>query len=224
MKLHGPPSFRLAGVARGLLLVALVAACDPVTPDAAEPPPLRPRDGLLTDVTLQGVVDLQVQRDGGALVGMLTHERADVRARAALALASVQAASALAPLLVAASGDVDANVRRDAWFAVGQLGQASSVQELATAFEAEVSADVRDRILEALGKIGSPEATNALLSAQVEAVEQERRALALSVNGAVRGVRVQAAQDFHLARLDDPDAKVRAGAASTRCVAGVSAR
>ena len=105
-----------------MLLVVLVAACDSVGPQAAEPPPVRPRDGLLTDVTLQGVVDLQVQRDGTALVAMLTHERADVRARAALALASVQAASALAPLMAAGGGDVDANVRRDAWFAVGQLG------------------------------------------------------------------------------------------------------
>ena len=53
------------------------------------------RDGLLADATLQGVVDLQVQRDGAALAAMLTHERADVRARAALALASVQAGDAL---------------------------------------------------------------------------------------------------------------------------------
>lgn len=212
MKIHRSRSFSLARVASRSLLVVFVAACDPVAPDA-EPPPVRPRDGLLTDATLQGVVDLQVQRDGGALAGMLTHERADVRARAALALGSVQAAETLVPLLAAARGDLDANVRRDAAFAVGQLGQASSVRELASAFEAESDADVRDRILEALGKIASPEAANALLSAEVAAAEQGRRVLALSVNGAVKGVRSQAAQDFLLARLDDADAKVRAGAA-----------
>ena len=196
-----------------LLLAVFVAACEPVGPDAAEPPPLRPRDGLLADATLQGVVDLQVQRDGAALAAMLTHERADVRARAALALASVQAGDALSPLLAAATGDADADVRRDAAFAVGQLGRASSVSELAAAFEAESDAQVRDRILEALGKIASPEATTALLSADVTAAEQGRRALALSVNGAVKGVQIQEAQDFLLARLDDGDAVVRAGAA-----------
>ena len=206
MKIHRSRSFSLARVASRSLLVVFVAACDPVAPDA-EPPPVRPRDGLLTDATLQGVVDLQVQRDGGALAGMLTHERADVRARAALALGSVQAAETLVPLLAAARGDLDANVRRDAAFAVGQLGQASSVRELASAFEAESDADVRDRILEALGKIASPEAANALLSAEVAAAEQGRRVLALSVNGAVKGVRSQAAQDFLLARLDDADAR-----------------
>ena len=197
----------------GLFLAVFLAACEAVGPDAAEPPPLRPRDGLLSDATLQGVVDLQVQRDGAALAAMLTHERADVRARAALALASVQDADALSPLLAAASGDADAHVRRDAAFAVGQLGRASSVSELAAAFEVESDPQVRDRILEALGKIPSPEATTALLSADVTAAERGRRALALSVNGAVKGVQSQEAQDFLLARLDDGDAAVRAGAA-----------
>ncbi len=213
MKIQSSRPLSLVDVVSRLLLVVFVAACDPVKPDAAQPPPLRPRDGLLTDGTLQGVVDLQVQRDGVALVGFLTHERADVRARAALALGSVQAAEALAPLLVAVGEDLDPNVRRDAAFALGQLGQASSVQELATAFEAESDANVRDRILEALSKIASPEAPNALLSAEVAAAEQGRRALALSVNSAVKGVRSPAAEDFLLARLDDADADVRAGAA-----------
>ena len=213
MKIHRSRPFSLVGVPPRLLLVVFVAACDPVGPDAGEPPPLRPRDGLLTDGTLQGVVDLQVQRDGGALAAMLMHARADMRARAALALGSVQAGEALAPLLVAVGEDLDPNVRRDAAFALGQLGQASSVRELAAAFEAESDADVRDRILEALGKIASPEAANVLLSAEVAAAEQGRRALALSVNGAVKGVRSPAAQDFLLARLDYPDADVRAGAA-----------
>ena len=213
MKIRRSRPFSLVGVPPRLLLVVFVAACDPVGPDAGEPPPLRPRDGLLADGTLQGVVDLQVQRDGGALTAMLMHARADVRARAALALGSVQAGEALAPLLVAVGEDLDPNVRRDAAFALGQLGQASSVRELAAAFEAESDADVRDRILEALGKIASPEAANVLLSAEVAAAEKGRRALALSVNGAVKGVRSPAAQDFLLARLDHPDADVRAGAA-----------
>jgi cyclophilin family peptidyl-prolyl cis-trans isomerase/HEAT repeat protein len=231
MDTHSPPlrrpcSCSLLDLASRLLLVVLVAACDPAGPDAAEPPPLRlrdgllaeslplrPRDGLLADPTLQGVVDLQVQRDGPALAAMLTHERADVRARAALALASVQAGDALLPLLVAASEDADAHVRRDAAFAVGQLGRASSVSELAAAFANESDAGVRDRLLEALGKIAAPDATSALLSADVIAPEQGRRALALAVNGAVKGMRSQAAQDFLLERLDDPDPAVREGAA-----------
>ena len=209
--LHGSRWF--LSVTSILLLALSVAACDSVAPDAAEPPPIRPRDGLLSDATLQGLVDLQVQRDGAALASMLTHERADVRARAALALASVQAGDELAPLLAAATGDVDANVRRDAAFAVGQLGRGSAVSELAAAFEAESDAEVRDRILEALGKTASPEAASALLSAQVTAAERGRRALALSVNGAVKGVQIQEAQDFLLERLDDGDAAVREGAA-----------
>jgi len=207
------PRGRFASRSLLVALVALVAACEPAGQDAAEPPPARPRDGLLTDATLQGVVDLQVQRDGAALTEMLTHHRADVRARAALALASVQAPESLEPLLAALQTDPDGSVRRDAAFAIGQLGSSSSVPGLATALSGEAESAVRDRILEALGKIGSPEAASALLSAEVGGTEEGRRALALSVNGAVKGVRSQDAQDFLLARLSDPDPEVRAGAA-----------
>jgi cyclophilin family peptidyl-prolyl cis-trans isomerase/HEAT repeat protein len=212
------PVPRVAG--RALQIVSLIAlmglaACgDPSgSGPGASPLSLRGSDGLAQDAALQGIVDLQIARDGGSLVDMLTSARTDVRARAALALGSVQDAAALEPLTSLLTLDADAGVRRDAAFAVGQLGATDGVGALARAFTVEADAQVRDRILEALGKIGALQATEALMAAAVTPGEEARRAWALSVNAAVKGVRSQDAQDFLFAKLDDADPGVRAGAA-----------
>jgi cyclophilin family peptidyl-prolyl cis-trans isomerase/HEAT repeat protein len=177
------------------------------------PPTVRPSDGLLHDAELQRVVDLQVARDGVALVELLGSERPAIRARAALALASVQAPESLDALLIAMSEDPDLGVRRDAAFAVGQLGDAQAVAELAARLPVEPEASVRDRLLEALGKIADPAASDALLNAVVPRENEARRTLALSINGAVKNVVSKDAQDGLLERLDDPDPEVRVAAA-----------
>ena len=97
--------------------VFLAGGCGPQgPPDRAlgtpPPPPVRPSDGLLRRETLQRLVDFQVDRDGGALIGLLADPDAVVRARAAFALGSVQDPAAGPPL----SGllmDPEAPVRRE---------------------------------------------------------------------------------------------------------------
>ena len=203
-------------VRRASALLVLVAASGCQSDGSGAPDgsgPLRPSDSLLDDPALQAVVDFQVRRDAESLALMLGAEKEEVRARAALALASVQDISALPLLIAALAGDADANVRRDAAFAVGQLSDASAVEPLAAAFGAESDSQVRRRILEALGKIPVPQAAEALLAVDARSDEQVHRALALSVNGAVRGVVHPDAQDFLFSILDHADRDVGAAAA-----------
>ncbi len=175
--------------------------------------PLRPSDGLLNDPGLQDVVDRQVVRDGAMLRILLTDARADVRARAALGLASVQDPAAEDALLELVAHDPDEQVRRDAAFAVGQLRLASSVPALEQALATEPSAMVRARILEALGKIPAREASEAIRTAELDAGDEVARTWALAVNGAVQGVVTPEAQNALLARLSASRAEVREAAA-----------
>lgn len=204
------PTFRALPA---LLALLGTAACGgaPGSPPV-EAPSARPGDGLLTDARLQAVVERQVSRDAAGLIVDLADARADVRARAAFALASVQAPEALDPLRNAL-GDPDAGVRRDAAFAIGQLGAAEAVPALVDAYGSETDASVRRRILEALGKVKAVAASEALLSLDVAPELEADRTLALAALGAARLVATRAAQDHLLARLDDPDPAVRTSAA-----------
>src|SRR5688500_3908608 len=76
--------------------------------------------GLLSSRDLQAVVELQTARDGGALARLLADRSPAVRARAALALGSVQDQTA-APALIEALGDEDPLVRAHAAFALGRM-------------------------------------------------------------------------------------------------------
>ena len=95
------------GLRGAVLWIAILLAtpgCDgpgPALPRAAPEP--RPSDGLLRDAGLQEVVELQVRRDADGLIERLRSPEASLRARAALALASVQALEAVPDLLEAAS-------------------------------------------------------------------------------------------------------------------------
>ena len=76
-------------------LMVILAGCGPQGPpnDALgtpPPPPVREGDGLLTNPSLQELVDLQVQRAGADLQAYLSAPEPEIRARAAFALASVQ--------------------------------------------------------------------------------------------------------------------------------------
>ncbi|MBT3327657.1 MAG: hypothetical protein HN396_15590 [Gemmatimonadales bacterium] len=200
-----------AGLAVSVVL--MLNACDASRAGRAEALDLRDGDGLMHDVGLQGIVDLQVDRNGTTLAVMLSDERADVRARAALALGSVQDPDALDALVVTLMEDPDPGVRRDAAFAIGQLGLDAAVPALRDALGSESDDDVVDRVLEALGKIPADEATQVLLGADIATGHEARRALALSVNGAVHQIQSRDALDFLLAHLDHSDGDVRRGAA-----------
>ena len=210
MKRHA----RTATVRRGsalTFLVVLLSACDggagPPAPDT------RTSDGLLLDVELQRVVDLQVARDGAGLIEALSDERPEVRARAALGLGSVQDPAALSALAEVLLDDADASARRDAAFALGQLDAPEAVTALAATLEGEADAEVRLRVIEALGKTSAVQAGATLLGADVRAGEAGPRALALAVNSAVKGQGSQPGIEFLLSRLASADPAEREGAA-----------
>ncbi|MDP2956348.1 MAG: peptidylprolyl isomerase [Longimicrobiales bacterium] len=195
-----------------LLGLGLLAGCTALDGGPGEDVAYRPPDGLLADPDLQGVVDAQVRRDGAALVGLLSSPTGPVRARAALALGSVQDTAAVAAL-TAALEDREASVRRDAAFALGQAGVASAIAPLADAFPSEEDAAVRQEILRALGNLARIEAVTGLLRLELRPDEEAARVAALAHVGAVRGVATQEGQARLLAVLDDPDAAMRRNAA-----------
>lgn len=172
----------------------------------------RPSDGLLADPDLQEVVERQEARDGAALISMLAEARPEVRARAALALASVQDTAAQAAL-VAALGDESPAVRRDAAFALGQLSAVGAADALTEALEDEADPEVRARLVEALGKTPSVEASHALLGLSLEPDEEHLRALAVARLGATRGVLTVEGKTYLLAHLSDADDQVRSASA-----------
>ena len=174
-------------------------------------PGLPPSDGLLTRPDLQEVVDLQIARDGAALQPLLQSPDPAVRARAALALASVQDPTT-APALEAALADPSPAVRGNAAFALGQIPPADGGELLAQAFANEVDPGARLRMIEALGKQGGTAAVARLLEGPPAVSEAGPRALALARAG-LREVRPEGAVEALVDGLDDQDAQVRAYAA-----------
>jgi peptidylprolyl isomerase len=160
---------------------------------------------------LQAVVDRQVERDAGALVGNLADPDPRVRARAAFALASVQDPAA-APALARALRDPEAPVRRDAAFALGQLSNAASGSLLLDALAEETDPGVRARLLEAIGKVGDERTLERLLALDLDSEETPARNLAVSRMG-IRGVTLPAAVQHLVGALWDaaPRARENAG-------------
>jgi len=198
-----------------LSLALMVGGCGPDGPPnlpvgTPPPPPTRPGDGLLTREALQGVVDLQVDRDGPALRDLLSDTDPAIRARAAFALASVQdsaSGSALAGLLA----DPDPSVRRDAAFALGQLSDPRFGSILLGALGEERDAEVRHRILEALGKVGDERTMERLVALDLPSGESADRYLALARMG-VRGVVLPSGVQDLVEGLRDPDSEARENA------------
>lgn len=174
------------------------------------PPPSRPADGLLNQAELQRVVDLQVERDAGAISAFLTDPAPQVRARAAFALASVQDPDA-GEALVRALRDPDVAVRRDAAFALGQLQEARYGGVLLGALEEEPDPTVRHRLLEAVGKVGDERALERLLGLKVTLEEAAAKNLAVSRMG-VRGIVLPSGIGYLVSELKNPDPQVRENA------------
>ena len=172
---------------------------------AAQPAPERPSDDLLTRPALQAVVEAQVSRDGDSLRAMLEATDADVRGRAAFALASVQDTAAV-PALLSRLKDSVPLVRIDAALALGQMPP-SSVPEapLLRTLRFERDARVQRRLIEALGKTGDAASLRALLRLRPPADRNPALALSLARYG-MRGIIDSAATNWlteHL-RAEDP--------------------
>ncbi|MSR23181.1 MAG: peptidylprolyl isomerase [Gemmatimonadetes bacterium] len=202
----------LAGVQLALLVFS---GCDSPAraplPIPVPSPELPPGDGLLGSLELQEVVALQLRRDGPALVVRLVSSDAAVRARAALALGSVQDAGADKPLRGLLK-DPDARVRANAAFALGQLPVGDIGDALWLALESESDLEARRRLIEAIGKRGGIVQVVSLLRRGPDDGLEVPWTLALA-RGGIRGVRGDEFIEALTERLRDPDPEVRLAAA-----------
>ncbi len=183
----------------------------PPEPPRAERATGRPSDGLLERPDLQAVVERQTRRDTSALRAFLTDEDPAVRARAALAVGSVQDLGAV-PILLRLLGDSDAQVRADAAFALGQSADSTAALSLLDALRAEREHTVQRLLLDALGKTGGQATLTALPDVPLDPALDPARALAIARYG-LRGVHDRAATAWLAARLLAPDAGLRENAA-----------
>ena len=171
----------------------------------------RPLDGLLLRPDLHAVVDLQVRRRGDELAAALRDPDPAVRARAAFALGSVQAASAV-PALREALGDPVPAVRADVAFALGQSADTTLGVALLTALRTEATPSVQRELIDAIGKTGLRTDARDLLRIALPSARQPDLALALARLGQ-RGQLGPASWRWLADRLQVPDAAVREHAA-----------
>lgn len=195
-----------------LLLVTLsgTAAAAAAAQNAA-PWSDRASDGLLGRPDLQTLVDLQVLRDGAALIAALEDPDPAVRARAAFALAAVQDPAAT-PALTRALADPYPAVRADAAFALGQLADSTAGGVLLTALSGEDDPTVRGRLFEALGKTGNTAALAALAATEPSQAHLRDYAFAVARFG-LRAVHDASATARLAAMLASGDPGVREAAA-----------
>ena len=198
------------GLAAVLCAILGVAGCDagPSLPSSA-----RSTDGLLDDAELQMVVELGIQRDIDGVMERLLAERPEVRARAAMTLASFQAAESVVALLPALD-DAEAQVRQDVAFALGRIGDSTSTGALSAALAEEADAGVRSSLIEALGHMATEQAADLILGADLEPREEAARARSLSVLGGVYGVSHEGLRDYLIETLTHEDPSVRLAASS----------
>ena len=176
----------------------------------AQPMPERPSDDLLTRPALQAVVAAQIDRDGEALRDRLDAEDADVRARAAFALASVQDTSAIPGLLSLLRESIPF-VQADAALALGQMPPASVPDTpLLRTLGFTRDAQVQRRLIEALGKTGTASSLRRLI--RLRPPQAAELALAVARYG-MRGVTDSTATRWLTERLRAPGPWTRRNAA-----------
>ncbi len=195
-------------------IAALLAlsGCGDGTPSGGFPPAPPPHIPVLTlpweDRAVQEVVEAQLRRDPSPLREALSSDLPEIRARAALALASVQDQEAV-PQLQRLLHDPDSQVRAMAAFALGQVSLPDGGRSLMVALETEVDPDVRIRLLEALGKRAARgQADDVVTMVTTDEWEEAARILALSRMG-VAGVFVPGLVDEVVDALFHPSPSVR---------------
>ena len=206
---------RLFALAAALLVAGGCAGSGPVL--RTDAPDLgRPADGLLTSPALQAVVDLQVRRDGAALVDALASPDSLVRARAAFALASVQDSEAV-PALRRLLDDPVPAVRADAAFALGQTADSTVGVALAVSLRRDATPAVLAEVLDALAKTGGRSDLETVLTARLPQALEPARALALARFG-LRGVTSPAWTEWIGSHLlsDEPAVRAQSAYALTR--------
>jgi cyclophilin family peptidyl-prolyl cis-trans isomerase/HEAT repeat protein len=111
------------------------------------------------------ILQLQDQRSlgGGKLASYLQDQNAQLRFRAAIALANLQDTST-GEMLAMSLKDSDGNVRAASALAWGQIQTGRAADELLSAFSSEQDTHVLARIFEALGKCGSLKTLDSLLT------------------------------------------------------------
>ncbi len=206
------PTLRLAALVAAVSVsgCALLGGAPRMAAGPASPYPVAEADSLLARPELQRVVDLQVRRDGGALVRLLADPSRAVRARAALALGSVQDSAAVPALLIALGDDAPA-VRANAAFAVGQSADSTAAAALLAALRTEATAAVKAEIVDAIGKVGGGANGDALLGVPLPPEVEPVRAFAVA-RMATRGALSPAGWQWLAGRLSAP-APVAEGAA-----------
>lgn len=139
--------------------ILLLAACGTPVVDGGSAPY---GPGSSTAKTDWPIIDTQDHRDVRSLLAFMTDTSANVRARAALAFASVGDSDAV-PALLHALNDPDPTVRANAAFAFGFCGDSTDVHRLVERYSPEENAAVRGRIAEAVGRCGRRAGADLLL-------------------------------------------------------------
>jgi len=184
-------------------------------PDVEVPPGspwVRPGDALMQRPDLRALVDAQARRDATPLIRAMEHADPVVRARAALALASVGDPNAVQSL-IAGLGDEDPNVRRDAAFALGRVGGYGVPEALLTALPLEEQPEVADAMVQALGAVGERTHLQSLISG---GAGQRPSTWAVGMTIArfgMRDVHDPTALGWLTSRLQSPDPDTRVAAA-----------
>ncbi|AEI68145.1 peptidylprolyl isomerase [Corallococcus macrosporus] len=176
-----------------VLSLSLLSGCVRAVPPARPPP-----EDARTLTLIQDWEDARSLGDGALVSLAATAPDARVRARALRALARIQDAATLEPVL-AGLKDAEARVRGEAAFAAGELAlsweplleaELSALEaSLLAAAGTERDVDVRLTLVDALGRLGTPGAVSWLEERMREAdgVEAARAAQALGVLARTRG-------------------------------------
>ena len=142
------------------------------------------------------------------LVGALSYEEPRVRIAAAEALGLLEWPPAIVPLGDAALSDVDANVREAAAGALGKLKYQSSLEFLRHVLR-DLEPSVRKAAVVALGELGFDDAVPLLLQVALFDADEGVRQYAIQV---LRQLDPEAAMEFLLASLENPDSYIRRAA------------
>ena len=180
-----------------ICVLSISASAQPVDASSAFP-----------NETLRAVVEAQVERDAETLISLLSDESAAVRARAALALGSVQDSAAIPVLVERLTSDTSPDVQIHAAFALGQMpGPVPTEPLFATLSGSADHLDLQRTALEALGKTGDAASLHQLAELNVDASLGSDRALAIARYG-LRDIHDSLAVNHLVELLSDDDARL----------------